>query len=98
MTQQLINIGTAPNAGDGDPLRTSFTKTNDNFTEVYGYSVDLSGVSNATQARANLGLGGMATRGASAVAITGGAVRWTARPSARRSPRPAPSARWMSMA
>lgn len=77
MTQQIINIGTAPNAGDGDPLRTSFTKTNENFTELYGYSADLSGVSNVTQARSNLGLGGMATQGASAVSITGGAVDGT---------------------
>lgn len=33
--QQTINIGSAPNAGDGDPARTAFTKVNDNFTELY---------------------------------------------------------------
>lgn len=27
-----VNIGTAPNDGTGDPLRTSFSKLNDNFT------------------------------------------------------------------
>jgi hypothetical protein len=35
MTQQVINIGSAPDDGTGDPLRTSFDKTNDNFTELY---------------------------------------------------------------
>jgi hypothetical protein len=35
MTQQVINIGSAPNDGTGDPLRTSFDKTNENFSELY---------------------------------------------------------------
>jgi hypothetical protein len=35
MTQQTIDIGTGPNTGTGDPLRTAFTKLNENFTEVY---------------------------------------------------------------
>jgi hypothetical protein len=35
MTKQTINIGTAANDGTGDPLRTAFTKSNDNFTELY---------------------------------------------------------------
>lgn len=35
MTKQTINIGTSANKGDGDPLRTAFTKINQNFTEVY---------------------------------------------------------------
>jgi hypothetical protein len=35
MTQQTINIGTAANAKNGDPLRTAFTKINANFTELY---------------------------------------------------------------
>lgn len=35
MTQQLINVGTAPNDATGDPLRTAFTKINANFTEIY---------------------------------------------------------------
>jgi hypothetical protein len=35
MTQQTINIGTAPNDNTGDPARTAFTKTNSNFTELY---------------------------------------------------------------
>jgi hypothetical protein len=35
MSQQTINIGSAPNDGTGDPLRTAFTKCNSNFTELY---------------------------------------------------------------
>jgi len=35
MAQQTIGIGTAANDGTGDPLRTAFTKTNDNFDELY---------------------------------------------------------------
>jgi nitrogen fixation protein len=35
MAQQVINIGTAPNDGTGDQLRTAFDKCNDNFTELY---------------------------------------------------------------
>lgn len=35
MAKQVINLGTSANKGDGDPLRTAFTKINDNFTELY---------------------------------------------------------------
>jgi len=35
MAQQIINVGLAPNDGLGDPIRTSFQKTNANFTELY---------------------------------------------------------------
>ena len=35
MTQQIINVGNVANDGQGDPLRTAFIKTNDNFTELY---------------------------------------------------------------
>ena len=35
MTLQTINIGVAPNDGNGDPLRTAFDKTNQNFVELY---------------------------------------------------------------
>ena len=35
MTQQIVNIGTSENKGDGDPLRTAFQKINENFTELY---------------------------------------------------------------
>ena len=35
MAKQTVNLGTSANKGDGDPLRTAFTKVNANFTEVY---------------------------------------------------------------
>ena len=35
MTQQIINVGAAPNDGQGNPIRTSFIKCNDNFNELY---------------------------------------------------------------
>ena len=35
MSQQNIDIGSAPSSGDGDPLRTAFIKINQNFTELY---------------------------------------------------------------
>jgi hypothetical protein len=35
MAIQRINVGTSPNRGDGDPIRTAFTKINDNFNELY---------------------------------------------------------------
>lgn len=35
MAQQIINVGAAPNDGEGDPLRTAFQKTNSNFSELY---------------------------------------------------------------
>jgi hypothetical protein len=36
MAQQTIGIGTTANDGTGDPLRSAFDKSNDNFTELYG--------------------------------------------------------------
>src|SRR4029077_7310806 len=35
MAKQTINTGTLPNDGTGDTLKTSFTKCNSNFTELY---------------------------------------------------------------
>jgi hypothetical protein len=35
MAKQLINIGAFPSDGAGDPLRVSFDKINQNFTELY---------------------------------------------------------------
>jgi len=35
MAKQAINIGSSANDGAGDPLRTAFTKINENFAEVY---------------------------------------------------------------
>lgn len=36
MARKTVNIGTSPNDGTGDSLRTSFDKINDNFEELYG--------------------------------------------------------------
>ena len=35
MSQVYINVGTAPNDGLGDPIRTAFIKTNTNFSQLY---------------------------------------------------------------
>ena len=35
MVQEVINIGAGPNDGTGDPLRTSFTKINNNFSQLF---------------------------------------------------------------
>ena len=35
MARQTINVGTSPNARDGDPIRSAFQKVNANFTELY---------------------------------------------------------------
>ena len=37
MAQQHINTGSAPDDFTGDPLRTAFIKTEDNFIELYGF-------------------------------------------------------------
>jgi hypothetical protein len=36
MAQEIINVGAAPNDGDGDPLRVAFQKVNNNFTTLFG--------------------------------------------------------------
>ena len=35
MAREVINVGTSPNDGTGDPLRTAFTKCNNNFGDLY---------------------------------------------------------------
>jgi hypothetical protein len=40
MAKQTINIGTTANDGTGDPIRTSFNKVNENFTELYDDKLD----------------------------------------------------------
>jgi hypothetical protein len=47
MTQQVIDVGNVANDGQGDPLRTAFIKTNDNFTELYNIG-GISGIANGT--------------------------------------------------
>ncbi|NBR23665.1 MAG: hypothetical protein EBU08_07820 [Micrococcales bacterium] len=47
MTQEVIDIGTAPNDGLGDPLREAFAKTNNNFSQLFATS-GVSGISNGS--------------------------------------------------
>ena len=62
MARQNINLGTDPNDGEGDNLRTAFDKVNDNFIEVYsagpvGSNIVLSGntiAANVTNANIEL--------------------------------------------
>jgi hypothetical protein len=44
MTQYVINIGTLPNDGTGDPLRTAFNEVNLNFDQVFAAGPVLSNV------------------------------------------------------
>ncbi len=55
MSKQTVDIGAAPNDGNGDNLRVAFDKTNDNFNELYGQTVKNMPIENA-----NLGMGGTA--------------------------------------
>ena len=41
MARQIINVGAVANDGTGDALRFAFTKTNDNFAELYNTDGDL---------------------------------------------------------
>lgn len=41
-TQQVINIGTLPNDGEGDPLRVAFGKINNNFSNLFATFVNTS--------------------------------------------------------
>ena len=35
MAREVINVGSAPNDGTGDPIRTAYQKCNANFGELY---------------------------------------------------------------
>ena len=41
-TQQIINIGAAPNDQQGDPLRVAFGKVNNNFSNLFATFVNTS--------------------------------------------------------
>lgn len=68
MAQQTINLGTPPAGLNGDDARTAFTKTNENFTELYGVTTNpkISAIAASVWAANQL----MYTTGASAVAMT----------------------------
>ena len=82
MAKQSINVGSNPNDKTGDPLRTAFTKINDNFTELYGASpfgqqVTISGNQiSANASNADLVLSGSGTGGvvADAIRISGTSI------------------------
>lgn len=40
MAQEIINIGTLPNDGEGDPLRVAFGKINNNFSTLFATSTN----------------------------------------------------------
>jgi hypothetical protein len=35
MAQEIINVGTLPNDGTGDPLRVAYEKINENFDQLF---------------------------------------------------------------
>jgi hypothetical protein len=41
-TQEIINIGTLPNDGEGDPLRVAFGKINNNFSNLFPTAINTS--------------------------------------------------------
>lgn len=41
-TQEIINIGTMPNDGEGDPLRVAFAKINNNFSNLFPTAINTS--------------------------------------------------------
>jgi hypothetical protein len=49
MSQQIIDVGTAPNNGTGDPIRTAFIITNDNFDQLFA-------LPNSTPPTSNIGV------------------------------------------
>jgi hypothetical protein len=72
MAKQTVLIGALPNDKTGDPLRTAFTKINDNFTELYaGASIGATGVRGASGATGVAGASGIS--GASGIAGASGA-------------------------
>ena len=41
MTQEIINVGTLPNDGEGDPLRVAFQKVNNNFASLFSTTFNI---------------------------------------------------------
>ena len=61
MSQSIINIGAQPSDGSGDPLRVSFDKINQNFTEVYSALGNISSNSSLTSVSSVSGKSGAVT-------------------------------------
>ncbi len=47
MTQEIINVGALANDGEGDPLRVAFQKVNNNFTNLFATSSEIT-IANTT--------------------------------------------------
>ena len=77
MAQELINVGAAPNDGQGDPIREAFTKCNDNFTELFGGLVGSNAISNGNSvvqistANGNISMSVSGTANVAVVTTTG---------------------------
>ena len=77
MAQETINVGTTPNDGLGDPLRTAFTKTNNNFNQLFA-TAGITGIANGTsnvsipQANGNVTISSAGT--ANVITVTGTGV------------------------
>jgi hypothetical protein len=77
MAQELINVGAAPNDGQGDPIRTAFTKCNDNFTELFSGSIGSNAISNGNSvvqistANGNISMSVSGTANVAVVTTTG---------------------------
>lgn len=82
MAQEVIDIGTAPNDGLGDPLRTAFAKTNNNFSQLFATS-GVSGIANGSssvnipQANGNVVISSAGTANVVTVTGTGANVKGT---------------------
>lgn len=65
-SKETINIGTTPNDGTGDTMRGAFRKTNNNFTELYDHSANLSANVETLQADLEQYAGDLLTLGGAA--------------------------------
>jgi hypothetical protein len=63
MAKQTINVGTGPNTGTGEAVRTAFIKVNENFTEVYDLTNTASSLAQSAFDAANNAGGGSADTG-----------------------------------
>jgi hypothetical protein len=70
MVQEVINVGAFGNDGTGDPLRTAYIKTNNNFSQIFG-NLNSSDVYQTHTAGANLTL---APGSANVVVANGAAI------------------------